>query len=84
MDDYIQSDGEVVLSGPAAAQQGTVSSDILPPPPHNNVDSAHIQYVAPPKVDLSPFWPRDPCSWFTLAESRLLQAALRPDTPSTP
>ena len=27
------------------------------------------QHVAPPKVKLPPFWPKDPNSWFTLAES---------------
>ena len=27
------------------------------------------QHVVPPKVKLPPFWPRDPRSWFTLAES---------------
>ena len=25
--------------------------------------------MAPPKVKLPPFWPKDPNSWFTLAES---------------
>ena len=40
VDDYIQSDGEVVLSGPAAAQQGTVSSGILSPA--TNVDSGAL------------------------------------------
>ena len=27
------------------------------------------QHVAPPKVKLPPFWPKDPSSWNTLAES---------------
>ena len=27
------------------------------------------QHVALPKVKLPPFWPKDPTSWFTLAES---------------
>ena len=31
------------------------------------------QHTAPPKVKLLPFWPKDPNSWFTLADSTFLQ-----------
>ena len=41
---------------------------MIPPLPTRTLAHAQ-QHVGPPKVKLPPFWPKDPASWFTLAES---------------
>ena len=71
-DNYIQAGGEDGTRSsrrPQLAQQQQLPRGSRFPPPPTWTPAPAQQHVTPPKVKLPPFWPKDPNSWFTLAES---------------